>query len=91
MSTFKEDLKEKVEEIWDESFGYSAWASIGGCIIVLCFLVLIYLALGLIFILAWNYVVPVFWTNAPSLSIWHGVGVVILLQFIKSLFTKITS
>ena len=54
----------------------------GSCLI---FLIILLLSLSLfpyIFMLLWNWIVPIFWTTAPILTFWQAVGVVILMNII---------
>lgn len=41
---------------------------------------------GLLFMFLWNWILPIFWTNAPILNIWQAVGSVLLLSFIGGFF-----
>ena len=40
---------------------------------------------GWIFMLLWNWLLPLFWASAPILNIWQGVGIIILLNIIGNL------
>ena len=58
-----------------------------------CFLIIILcLALsalgGFIFMLLWNWLIPLFWTAAPILTFWQAWGCLILIGWISSLFRK---
>jgi len=37
---------------------------------------------GWIFSLLWNWLVPLFWTSAPILTIWQGFGILLLINLI---------
>ncbi len=55
-------------------------------ILALIFVALIYAVSGLLFALAWNFVVPLFWHTAPHLSWLHGVALAWLVGIVKSIF-----
>lgn len=60
----------------------------------LIFLVAVIMVLGAgalgawIVMLLWNWVVPLFWTNAPILGFWQTWGALILLSMIGSFFRR---
>lgn len=41
-----------------------------------------------VFMLLWNWLVPIFWSNAPILTFWQSFGIVVLLSIIGSFFRK---
>lgn len=47
-----------------------------------------FLFYGLFLMLTWNWAAPHFWTSAPHLSFWDGVGIYVLLCIIGSAFRK---
>ena len=51
-------------------------------ITVLLVTVLIAAFEGWIFSLLWNWLVPLFWTSAPVLTIWQGFGILLLINLI---------
>lgn len=54
---------------------------------IIAAVVLALLSLGpLIFMAAWNYVMPVFWAGAPHIGFWHALAAVIILGFIGGIF-----
>ena len=53
-------------------------------ILVLCY----YSLITLLFMLLWNWLVPLFWTSAPILTFFQSFGVIILISFISFLFIK---
>jgi len=63
-------------------------------IFVYCFIISIILLIcilfgafgGFIFMILWNWLAPLFWTNAPILTFWEACGVMILVSLISSLF-----
>jgi len=57
-----------------------------GCLISLIIAVLLGALGGLIFMLLWNWLVPLFWSAAPILTFWEAWGVCILLSWIGSFF-----
>ena len=42
---------------------------------------------GFIFMLLWNWIVPLFWIDAPILTFWQGVGVVVLFKIVGILLS----
>ena len=58
----------------------------GGCLTALILAVLFGAFEGWIFMLLWNWLVPLFWTTAPVLTFWQAWGVCILLSWIGSFF-----
>ena len=57
-----------------------------GCIMILILLIAYYVCFPLIFMLLWNWIVPIFWTTAPILNFWESFGVILLIRIIKSFF-----
>ena len=41
---------------------------------------------GWIFMLLWNWLVPLFWAGAPILGFWQSLGVWVFLSIIAGLF-----
>ena len=57
-----------------------------GCLIAIVLGILLGAIGGLIFMLLWNWLVPLFWSAAPILTFWEAWGVCILLSWIGSFF-----
>ena len=57
-----------------------------GCLIAIVLGFLLGAIGGLIFMLLWNWLVPLFWSAAPILTFWEAWGVCILLSWIGSFF-----
>jgi hypothetical protein len=38
-----------------------------------------------IFMVLWNWLIPMFWASAPILNFWHALGIVILIKLIQIL------
>lgn len=57
-----------------------------GCIIALVIIIGLAAFEGWIFMLLWNWLVPMFWTTAPILSIWQSIGILFLINIIGKLF-----
>lgn len=57
-----------------------------GCLVALFFIALLAIFGGWIFMLLWNWLVPMFWTTAPILNIWQSVGILFLLNIVGKLF-----
>lgn len=41
---------------------------------------------GWVFMLWWNWLVPMFWSGAPILGFWQSLGIWLLLSIIASIF-----
>lgn len=57
-----------------------------GCLVALFFIALLAIFEGWIFMLLWNWLVPMFWTTSPILNIWQSVGILFLLNIVGKLF-----
>ena len=57
-----------------------------GCLLALVIIVALAVFEGWIFMLLWNWLVPMFWTTAPILTIWQSVGILLLINIIGKLF-----
>jgi len=57
-----------------------------GCLIVLVIAIALGAIEGLVFMLLWNWLVPLFWTAAPILTFWQAWGVYFLLNIIGNFF-----
>ena len=67
--------------------GYYSWSDLGfGCIIALIFCIIFGALGGLVFMLLWNWLVPLFWSSAPILTFWQAWGCVFLLSIIGNFF-----
>ena len=53
-----------------------------GCIIALVVIIGLAAFEGWIVSLLWNWLAPLFWTNAPVLGIWEAFGILFLLNLI---------
>ena len=62
-----------------------------GCILIILLYIVFGALGGFIFMLLWNWLMPLFWTNAPILNFLEACGVCILLSWIGSLFRDKTS
>ena len=62
-----------------------------GCIFIIILCVIFGALGGLIFMLLWNWLVPLFWTSAPILSFWQAWGCMILLSIIGKFFKNNSS
>lgn len=58
------------------------------CIFVLAIFIVCMAFTPFVFMLLWNWLVPIFWSNAPILTFWQSFGIVILLGIIGSFFRK---
>lgn len=68
------------------SYYYDHTTSFIGCIFIIILCVIFGALGGLIFMLLWNWLIPLFWTNAPILTFWEAWGVCILISWIGSFF-----
>ena len=57
-----------------------------GCLGAILLVVVCAIFEGWIFMLLWNWLVPMFWTTAPVLSIWESVGILFLINLVSKLF-----
>ena len=64
------------------SYYYDTTSSCIGCIFIIILLVILGALGGLIFMLLWNWLIPLFWANAPILTFWEAWGCMILLDII---------
>lgn len=39
-----------------------------------------------LFMLLWNWIVPIFWVSAPILTYWQSLGLIILLNVLGNFF-----
>jgi len=65
---------------WIEEFG-----CVGGCLIALLAigtLAGIFILLGWIFSLLWNFAMPHIWADAPMINIWIGTAIVVMLRIL---------
>ena len=59
-----------------------------GCIIGLMIVIGIAALEGLIISFLWNWLAPLFWVNAPILSIWQAFGILVLINILFSVFKR---
>ncbi len=59
-----------------------------GCLTVLIIILIVGAIEGLIFMLLWNWLVPLFWFSAPIFTFWQAWGILILLNIIFAPFKK---
>ena len=62
-----------------------------GCILIILLYIVFGALGGFIFMLLWNWLMPLFWANAPILNFLEACGVCILLSWISSLFRNKSS
>ena len=65
---------------------YSGTEIFVGCFVTLLLCILFGAFGGWVFMLLWNWLVPMFWTTAPILSIWQSIGILFLINIIGKLF-----
>lgn len=58
----------------------------GGCFSVILIALLALAFGGWIFMVLWNWLIPLFWTAAPILTYWEACGVILLLSWISFIF-----
>jgi len=68
------------------SYYYDGMTSFVGCIFIIILCVIFGALGGLIFMLLWNWLIPLFWTTAPILTFWQAWGCMILLSIIGNFF-----
>lgn len=59
-----------------------------GCIMTLLVCILLGAFSGWVFMMLWNWLMPLFWTSAPQLTFWQAWGIMILISWISSVFRK---
>lgn len=68
------------------------WIFLLVIIATLTIMAAVYAGTGFIFMTMFNWLAPLFWTNAPHLSLWQSIGVIIFMLliggFIKGIFSK---
>ena len=57
-----------------------------GCLIALIIIGGVAAFEGWIVSLLWNWLAPLFWTNAPVLGIWQAFGILLLINIIGRIF-----
>lgn len=57
-----------------------------GCIGSLLLIALMAIFEGWIASLLWNWIAPIFWANAPVITIWQAIGILFLLNIVFSVF-----
>jgi len=65
---------------------YGGMEAFVGCIFTLIICIIFGALGGLVFMLLWNWLAPLFWVAAPQLTFWQAWGVMILLSWIGSFF-----
>ena len=58
------------------------------CIIALAIFIVCMTFTPFVFMLLWNWIVPIFWCDAPILTFWQSFGIVVLFGIIGSFFRK---
>ena len=61
---------------------FRAWCT--GCILIILLWIVFVSFGGFIFMLLWNWLMPLFWTNAPILNFFESCGVCVWLSWICS-------
>lgn len=57
-----------------------------GCLLFLVICICLGALSGFIFMLLWNWLIPLFWTTAPHLTFWQSWGCMVLLGIISNFF-----
>ena len=55
-----------------------------GCLISILRIAAFFLE-GYVFMLLWNWLVPLFWSAAPILGFWECIGIILLINLIGSI------
>ena len=50
-----------------------------GCSYRMLIVFLVYFFISLVFMLLWNWIIPIFWINAPILTIFESFGCILIL------------
>lgn len=62
-----------------------------GCLSVLLIILIVGAIEGLVFMLLWNWLMPLIWSSAPIFTFWQAWGILILLNIIFAPFKKSSS
>ena len=57
-------------------------------LIILCYVLIIlacFCITPILFMLLWNWIVPIFWATAPILTFWESLGIIVLVTLISKL------
>ena len=57
-----------------------------GCLSIILIIIALGALEGFVFMLLWNWLMPLIWTNAPIFSFWQAWGILILLNIVFSPF-----
>lgn len=57
-------------------------------VLILALIVAIYGISALLFMWAWNIIMPLMWTAAPVLTFWPSLGAVVLIGFVAGIFNR---
>ena len=57
-----------------------------GCFGIIIFIFALACFEGWIFMLLWNWLVPMFWITAPILTLWQSIGILLLINIIGKIF-----
>ena len=57
-----------------------------GCLSIILIIIALGALEGFVFMLLWNWLMPLIWTNAPIFSFWQACGILILLNIVFSPF-----
>lgn len=58
----------------------------GSCLGIILIILLAWAFIGWVFMLLWNWIIPLFWTTAPILTYCESCGVIAFVLFILSIF-----
>lgn len=64
--------------------------STGGCIVICVILAVLSFLEAWVVQLLWNWIAPIFWQAAPTLTYWQAFGACVLLSIIGSAFRSIS-
>lgn len=56
-----------------------------GCLLALIIIAAFAVFEGWIFMLLWNWLVPMFWTTAPIFTLWQSIGILFIINLIGRL------
>lgn len=56
-----------------------------GCLFLGLLILILFIIEGLVLMFLWNWLIPLFWINAPVLGLFECIGIIILVSMIGSI------
>jgi hypothetical protein len=67
---------------------FAGLTAFGMILVIIAIIIGLFMVCPYVFMLLWNWLVPLFWAAAPILTFWQSVGIIILLAIVGSFFKK---